>query len=435
MKKIIAIIIVIAVASGVFILSYNYRSNRIDLQTSNVSVSAVTTMQNSENDQEENGTEGRKLVAEDKENDYQIYFDGENTEIVHGEYSRTIKSWAYSMNAETPEIHCKDYDGDGQIELMVRIVNGKLDNQYDKDASPYTYALYMFKPYTDASGEKTLSSLVASDNTWKEPFTNAIKCELTQLKSCDKFLQFTMDNADESIAYDNKTGITSNSHVGYGRALYNSNKQFYSIDRWSRGAGIYNFDSEGNIFLDIQVIVSYKDTTETQYLGDIHCQMTAEGGEFDIVPDSIVFNATDEFFVSDPRETADEKWNCVIHNESANTNFNDTVIDWIENDLSLKDTGDNNSLYFETMPTKIKCVDEIKFSESELVMTAKSGYTFSDAIAKSGKYAVTINSGEDNEYDISYSCSISRDKKSITIKFDKSYNKDAFDNVSVTFGV
>lgn len=436
MKKTIAIIVLLAAVIGTFIYSYQYRSEKITKQTSVIAAtSAQTTESGTENEKEE--AQGRHLVAEDKKNDYQIYFDGTNTEIVHGEYKRTITSWAYSMKCEDPTIHCKDYDGDGETELMVRIVNGRLEEQYDKNSSPYTYALYMFEPVTTSDGEKTLSSIVASDDTWKEPFAEAINCEMTQLKNCNKFLQFTMDDADEEIEYNEKTGITSNEHVGYGLALSGNNKNYYTLERWNRGVGIYNLDKNGNISLDIQVLVNYQEITDIQYIGDIHCQMKVVDNTFTIAPNTIVFNAIEQYKVTDPRDLAKSKWTCVMENESAGTNFKSTEIDWIDAEFSLKNTNEQNAQYFETMPSKIKCVDSVKFTQGAVVLTAKDGYTFSQTIADSGKFSVLINSGGDDEYDISYTCSVSNKNNSstLTIKFDKTYDKEDFDNITIKFGV
>lgn len=436
MKKTIAICVLLAAVIGTFIYSYQYRSEKITQQTSVIAATSAQTTE-SETANEEEAAQGRHLVAEDKENDYQIYFDGTNTEIVHGEYKRTFTSWSYSLSCEDPVIYCKDYDGDGDNELMLKIVNGRLEEQYDKNSSPYTYALYMFEPITTSSGEKTFSAIVASADTWKEPFAEAINCELTQLKNCNKFLQFTMDDADETIVYNEKTGITTNEHVGYGLAFCDNSKNYYTLDRWTRGAGIYDLDKNGNITLDIQVLVNYQEITDTQYLGNIHCEMTVTDNMFSISPNTIVFNAIDPYEVADPRDLAESKWTCVIDNESAGTNFKSTEIDWIDAAFSLENTDEQNAQYFESMPSKIKCVDSVKFTQGAVVLTAKDGYTFSQTIADSGKFSVLINSGEDNEYDISYSCSVSNKNNSstLTIKFDKTYDKEDFGNITIKFGV
>lgn len=435
MKKTIIIIALLIAVIGVFVYSYQYRSEKI---ASEPSVSATihttaadTTASNQEDEQ------GRRLVAEDKKNDWQIYYDGTNTEIIHGDYKRVITSWSYSFDCEDPTMYCKDYDGDGEVEMMLRIVSGKLEEQYDPDMSPYTYSLYMFEPYTSSTGEKTLSSIVASDDTWKNPFAEAINCEMTQLKSCKKFLQFTMNDAEETITYNEKTGITTNKYVGYGLALCSNSKTYYTLDRWNRGAGIYNLDKNGNISLDIQVLVNYKEISDTQYIGNIHCGMEIVDGAFILKPNTIVFNSVDPYKVSDPRDTAKKKWNYTIKNASSGTTFKSTTIDWIEADFDLEGTAKQITQPFDSMASKIKCVDSVKFTEKSVVLTAKDGYSFSNVITGSGNFSVLINSGTDDEYDISYDCAVKNEgnTSTLTINFDKTYDREDLDNVTINFGV
>lgn len=436
MKKTIIVAVLLAAVIGVFIFSYQYRNQLISQQTS-VTAAAQTTEKTETTQSAGEESEGRTLVAEDKENDYQIYFDGENTDIVHGEYKKTFTSWTYSMNCEDPIIYCKDYDGDGENELALKIVNGKLDVQYDGMDSPYTYAIYLFEPVTTSDGEKTFECRIASADTWKAPFDSAIICEMTQPKICNKFLQFTMDDIDEKIIYNEKTGLTESEYAGYALALSDSSKNYYTLSRWSKGAGIYDIDENGNITLDIQIFANYEEIKDTQYIGNIHCDMGIVDERFSIVPHTIYFKAVERYSVTDPRDAAKVKWNCVISNESQNTNFKSTDIDWIEAEFSLANTSDKSAQYFETYPSKIKCVDSVKFTQSEVVLIAKKGYTFSQTIAESGKFSVTVNSGEKNEYDISYSCSVKTENNTgtLTIKFDKTYDKEDFDKVLIKFGV
>lgn len=435
MKKAILAIAVLIVMIGLFVFSYHYRNQKISQQPTDVS--AIYTTQHEEDTKPEVSAETEKtgLIAEDKENDYQLYFDGEILTVVHGDYKREFTAWSYAVKSETPKIFCKDYDGDGEKELAIRVINGV--NTSESGVREYTYAIYLLKPVIMSSGEKSFNVFIASKDTWKAPFDAAIKCELTQLKNCKKFLQFTMDDVDESITYDEQTGITNNKHVNYALALSDNKKQYYTFDRWSRGLGIYNLDDEGNISVDIQVLVYYEDIKNEHYIGNIHCDFAIIENKFRIVPNTIVFNPLDEFKVTDPRETASSNWKCVIDNASVNTNFKSTDIDWIEAEFSLSKTAAENKQYFENMSSKIKCVDSIEFTQDSLILTAKTGYTFTQRMADKGAFSVILNSGEQDESDISYSCSVKTDAGSsiLTITFDKSYDKEDFDKVLIKFGV
>lgn len=434
MKKAIIAIAVLIVMIGAFVFSYQYRNQKISQQTSNISITQPTQNEN-ETLSAAAETEKTGLIAEDKENDYQLYFDGKIVTVVHNEYKKEFLSWEWAVKTETPTIFCKDYNGDGETELAIKVINGV--NKSESGVSEYTYAIYLLKPVTMSSGEKTFNVVIASKDTWKAPFDAAIKCELTQLKSCKKFLQFTMDDINESITYDEQTGLTNNKHVNYAMALRDNKKQYYTFDRWSRGLGIYNIDEDGNISVNIQVLVYYEESKSEHYIGDIHCEIAIIDNKFSVAPNTIVFNSLDEFNVTDPRNVADSKWKCVINNASVNTNFKSTDIDWIEADFSLSKTDAENRQYFESMPSKIKCVDSIEFTQDSLILTAKDGYTFSQRMADKGAYSVILNSGENDEVDISYTCSVKTDTKAstLTINFDKSYDKEDFDKVLIKFGV
>ena len=260
---------------------------------------------------------------------------------------------------------------------------------------------------------------------------------MTQLKSCKKFLQFTMNDAEETITYNEKTGITTNKYVGYGLALCSNSKTYYTLDRWNKGAGIYNLDKNGNISLDIQVLVNYKEISDTQYIGNIHCGMEIVDGAFILKPNTIVFNSVDPYKVSDPRDTAKKKWSYTIKNASSGTTFKSTTIDWIEADFDLEGTAKQITQPFDSMASKIKCVDSVKFTEKSVVLTAKDGYSFSNVITGSGNFSVLINSGTDDEYDISYDCAVKNEgnTSTLTINFDKTYDREDLDNVTINFGV
>ena len=437
-KSIILIAVLLIAAIGAFIFSYQYRNQQISEQTSVSSKFSTTEAKRSS--QADSNTKESVLLAEDKENDYKIYYDSEAEilTIIHGEYLKEFKTWGYAIRCETPTIFCKDYDDDGEIEMVIKIVGGKQEKRDAKGKPLYTYVLYMFKPITTSIGEKTFSAIIATEDTWKTPFTNAIRCEMTQLESCKKILQFAMDDIKEEIAYDEKTGLTTNKYGGYATALTDVKNNYYTMKQWSKGFGIYNLDTDtGAMTLDIQLIVGYKETSKTQYVGDIHCDVDIKDNKFYIVPKTIVFVPKSNYIVNDPRDTAKSNWSCVITNESKNANFTGNNIDWIETEFSLSNTSSESSQYFENLPSKIKGVDTVKFTQSSVVLTAKSGYTFSQNILDAGVFSVLINHGEENEVNVAYTCSVENvnGTDTLTINFDKTYDKEDFDKVFIKFGV
>ena len=247
-----------------------------------------------------------------------------------------------------------------------------------------------------------------------------------------------MDDIDEEIKYDEKTGLTTNEYGGYATALTDVKNNYYTMNQWGKGIGIYDLDAEtGNMTVDIQVLVNYEETKNTQYVGDIHCNVDVINGRFGIVPKTIVFIPKAEYVVNDPRDTAKNNWTCLINNSSKKTNFASAEIDWIETEFSLSNLSGESSQYFETLPSKIKCVDTVEFTQEAVILTAKDGYAFSKNMADAGVFSVLINYGEENEINIAYTCSVNNDSNgsTLTINFDKTYDKEDFDKVFIKFGV
>ena len=63
----------------------------------------------------------------------------------------------------------------------------------------------MIKPFIDDEGKQDFKLIYADQNTWKKPFEQAISAKMNQLKSCDKYLQFVMDDNNVDLKYDEST--------------------------------------------------------------------------------------------------------------------------------------------------------------------------------------------------------------------------------------
>lgn len=428
-KTIIATVALLIAVAGIFAFSIQYRNRKEAENIKSVSTTQHTekTAQTTVPVQEDESN----LIVEDKESGCRLYSDGDKVVVVYGEYTHTFETWAWSIGKEVPGIFYDDYDSDGEKEILIRLVNGVTD-----DGDLYTYTLYFLKPFVTKNGDKDFKIKIASTNTWKNPFDQAIKCEIIQLK-CKKFLQFTMDDINESIVYDSETGITQSEYAGYAKAAANSKKEYYTLDRWNKGAGIYDVDEDGKITLDIQVLVNYKEVKEAQYIGNIHCNLEVINGVFDIVPNTIVFVASEQFKISDPRDTAEDDWKFTLINSSKGTDFDSTEIDWIETEFDLSNTKSEKTESFEKRKSKIKCVDKVEFTQESLTLTAKEGFHFSQRMADKGAFSLTINSGENEESDICYTCEVKtvNNRSILVYTFDKTYDKEDFNNIKLKFGV
>lgn len=428
-KTIIATVAVFLAVVGIFAFSIQYR-NKKEAE----SISLVSTEQHTAKAEkttaaiEENE---RNLIAENKEGDYQLYSDGDKVVLIHGDYRHEFTTWNWSVIQETPKLFFKDYDGDGTKELLIKVVNGITENN-----NVYTYALYLLKPTVTDDGTKDFKITTASTDTWKTPFEQGIKCEIIQL-NCKKYIQFTMDDIYEKIVYDEKTGITQSKYAGYAKALTSIKKEYYTLDRWSKGAGIYHVDDDGNISLDIQVLVNYKEVKDTQYIGDIHCSLEMKKGVFDIVPNTIVFVAAEQYEILDPRDIAEDAWSVSISNSSKNPTSLSPEIDWIETQFDLSGNNTEISESFEGRKSEIKCVDKVEFTEGTLTLTAKDGFEFQKRMADKGAYSLTIKDDQNKDRDICYTCETKKvSGKSVLIyTFDKTYDKEDLDKAVIKFGV
>lgn len=427
MKKIIAVILVFVLLIGVLVLSVNYRNKKTDEQ--HQSLQDLSTQTTSDEEQKENGNEEPVIVTDDGE--YEIFFDGDIVTIVKGEYKVEMETWQYAFKSELPVAVSKNMDSDDEKELLIKVKTGVSNNEDGTQTA--LYAVYLFDPYIDENGEKTFNNAIANANTWIAPFSQTVRAEVTQLESCKKILQYAMESVENQIEYD-KNGLGTGNYVGYARALSDDEGNYYTYKDWSLGQGIYYLDDEGNITLDIQVLVEYEEIEQSQIIGFIHCNIQFEEGAFSIVPKKINFRAQDKYRVTDPRESTDSKWEVTVDNQGPNPDFQNKNIDWIDWEYDVSGAGTSQSLNFETYSSKIKCVETVEFTQSSITLTAKEGYSFSSSAE--GNFAVILNSGEDEETDIAYTCSVKTvdDRSTVVITLDRNYSKDELSDMTLKLG-
>lgn len=427
MKYFVKVIIVLLIATiAVFAYSYNYRQEKISqdivLTTQNMNTKRTTLEQTDE------------LIVENKESGYRLLKRGQSVVLSYEGIEKEFPNWYWSVNQEKPMLYYKDYDGDGESELLIKLVNS-LSNY--KEAGKYIYSLFLVKAVEAEDGKTEFSIISADKNTWKAPFEKAIKCEMTTIKRTNKFLQFVMDDADEPLYYDEQTGLSKNKYVSYARALKKGN-EYLRFSKWSKGYGIYNVDDNGNITLDIQVLVYYDGIEEPQYAGNIHSDVGIKKGKFTMMPNTIRFNPTSDYFAYDPNLTAESSWSSVINNSAdapVIRNDNNTI-DWIETIFELQTDFTETSVSFAGRSSQIKCVESVKITESELSFTAAEGYAFSQKAVDEGKYSATVNPGTVMPVDISERCEIKNinGKSVLTMKFDKTYDREALKGILIKFG-
>jgi hypothetical protein len=402
---------------GVFAYSINYRNEKIASSSTGSSDKIEYSTQDST-------LTDSDIVAENKEAGYKLYLkDSVATVTYNDTVSLDFYNWKKSISLETPTLYYNDYDGDGEKELIIPIIDDYTDITGE---TYYSHTLYIFKTSVE-NGETVLNYYAAQSSDWKTVFNNAVKFEITQLPNCKKILQFALNDVGKDINYDAETGITDDKYVSYAKAVCGEDKQYYTYSSYNIGLGFYNVQDDGTITLDIQVLVKFEEDSENYYIGNIHCQMTVGESSFGVKANTIYFDVADDYKVNDPRETADESWSYTINNLSTSTKSSKTISS-VNAEFTLSSYNTSESQYFENLTGGIQEIDTVTITDKSITLTPQSGYSFDKTKINNGKFEVDVDG-----VDISYTATIS--DNALVITFDKSYSKDDISSISVKFGL
>lgn len=289
MKKILPFIIVLAAAIAVFAFSQVYRNEKIDRQQENVTASETKRAEDSAFDDE-------NLIAENTQSGYKLYYKNEIATLVKGDLKLKFGNWGKSVELKKPELFYNDFDSDGENELIIAVAEDYSDETGKRE---YANALYLVEEVKNGSNEKLAYSVVGS-SLWKTVFKNSIKFEITQLKDESRYLQFALNDKTEPITYDEKSGVTDNKYVSYARASADGKQQAYTYESYSCGLGVYSVADSGELALDIQIFVKYKELNQSYYVGNIHCGINFKDNHFSIKPNTISFQPLNEYKTDGP---------------------------------------------------------------------------------------------------------------------------------------
>ena len=419
MKKYIPLTLLLIVLIGLFAYSVSFRDSREQAIITDNEISAVTTTA------ADDTLSDSDLIAQNEEGGYKLYYKNGIATVTYKDYGDAVLNftgWEKTIDIKKPQLYYADFDSDSEKELLIKIV----DN-YEEilGKTEYTYALYFIEPQ-EKDGTTILTYNTAQDSTWKNVFSKSIKLEVTQLNECKKILQFAMNDAEEPIYYDEKTGITDNKYVSYALADCSDKKEYYTLESFAYGVGVYDIQQDNKITLDVQVIGKYKETEQRSLCGNIHCNITYTGGDFRIQPSTIEFIPLDERAVNDPRDTAQSSWSYTINNLSTDNGYTDTI-NTIDDTFTLEN-GTSSNKYFGSYTGGIKNVDKVIFTQSSVTLVAKQGCKFSTTPIDTGRFDVTVGN-----MDISYTAQIKGN--SLIITFDKAYDKEDISSITVNFGI
>lgn len=423
MKYFLRIFLVLIIAVGAVYGFYQYSNGDSKPAPDNITTAtkAPATEKNAD----------RVLLAEYDKEGFKLYKSGDIVILDHNGKEYEFENWSQYIDLEAPTIYYENFDEDDDKEIAVRAVS---DVNSDGE---YTYNIYFLNPRTDENGKEYYDVAVATRSIWSNLIDESLVVEVTQLKSCSKIGQFAMNYFETGISYNKDTGIMTKGHGGYFSVLQDG-ADYLTIEGWSKGNGIYSIDKDKKVNLDIDVNISYKNSSVIQKAGKIHMQVTLkDNGEFVTTQKSLVFNAYDEYKVSNPADIADENWSFVENNSNKNVSADNAAISWINHEITYDSSVTTQTVNYASAGTDLNAVQSITLTNNGVRLTSKKGCTFDESSAKSGDFSVIINAGKDNEYSIAYKASVTQNGKSqeLTISFDKSYPQSEIETISINYGV
>ena len=429
MKYFLRVLLVLVIAVAVVCGFYIYKNGGIEKSTADTSLTTVTKLAATE----KNGN--KTLIASLKNEGFYLYKSDGTIILEHDSKSYEFKNWNIDEHAEEPKMYYMDFDGDKENEILVRCVAST-----DNSTKQKIYNLYMLDPKTDSNKKTTYKATQAAQNTLSNILNNVLFEELTQLKSCNKILQFAMNYSSKSIPYDKTTGIVSGEvgSVGYLRALQDSKGNYLKIDNWYKGTGIYTVDDKGKISISVDINIKYKGSDTVQQGGKIVFGLDySEKNGFYPAKKSLEFKPQSEYKVADPRNAATKSWSYTENNIDKTAPKTNTVIDWISYSEKFDSSVTTQSKSFAAENTDINSVSKIVLTDKYIELTSKPGAQFDTDSVKKREFSVIINEKKNDEYEIAYTATITQSGKSqvLKINFDRAYAAKEIKSFKVNFGI
>lgn len=364
------------------------------------------------------------LASLDKE-DFKLYKGDRTIILEHGGKSYEFDNWSSYISEEKPKMYLIELDGDKDKELVVRGVGGK-----DEATGEFVYDLYILNPKHNGDG---FELAIISQDTWRTILNNYTRSEITQLKKCKKTIQFTMNVADEAIAYNENTGIAENGYSDYARALQDKNGKYLTVGSWLKGKGVFTINKKNHICAEVEVIVNYTDSDQTQNLGNVYFEISlSEQNKFSVTEKTLEFKPSKKYKTAKPLSKKLTPWEYTEQNTAPITQGNE--IKYLSYSPKLDASTIMQTVSLGSQADDTKFVKQIYLSENKAVLTAGDGCVFSSKIANSPDFSVVINKGQKDEYDIAYTATLDSTKTVLTINFDRGFNSDEIKTIEINFG-
>ena len=372
----------------------------------------------------------RALLAENKEGDFQLYAQGDKAILVHHGKSKTFSGWSRYLTKERPKLYYTDLNGDKKKELVVRLVSG-IDRSTGQEL--YTYDLYVLTPHKQKDGSFEYDLVVADRESWKRPFTQAVKCSVTQLKNDPMRVQVAMGNASGSLSFDEKTGISTSKYTAFSRAETNTDGTPQTIYGWDYGIGTYTVE-DGQIKVKIAVRIDYKLPPDQDY--GLHPLWPGLfGGRLLFKERQRLLSGCQGLPHYGPPGCGGAGLGLYPHYASGAAGITEPQLSRVEGTFTVPDSGADGVRSFSGMDSQIKAVSAVRFTNKQIVLTAAEGYSFMQNTANARDYAVQITRNKVT-YRIDKSAEITEanGRSVLTFTLDKSYKRSDLQKVSLRFG-
>jgi len=363
------------------------------------------------------------LLAQDN---YALYKSGDLVVLqVDGKRYEFI-GWTDSIDLETPELYQLNLDDDADEELIIRAYAGT-DINNEK-----IYNVYILNKSDDP--EIGYDVIILDESIANQLVSRYIYSEIGQLENCKKTVQLAMvpNISGAGIVYDNATGIATNAHTGYFRALQDETGAYLDVAVWNRGTCAYTVNNDGTVHAAMAVLVSYNGSSETQLAGILSMDIEAASNtEIAITDKSIRFTPNSSYAVSTPTLEAVADWKFTENNTATATS---KTIAWIKHKPTFSQDTLTQTINGAEELGDMNAVASVTMTSTEVLLKAKDGVTFDKSIANSTQYSVIINRGSETEYDIAYTCSLNEAQTELTITFDRAYAKSEIITVEINYG-
>lgn len=376
----------------------------------------------------------KSLLSESTDGFFKLYKAGDFCIIEYKGYEEEFSDWSKNIGREKPDIYCSDFNGDGESEYVIRALK-----EFDAETKDKVYCLYaVFINKAESGSTQSFTVKLVDRGDWSEMFTKTIKIELSQPEGAKNRIQIAMNTQNETISYNSETGIMTDGHGWYARALYDGAGNYYTFSGWEKGAGIITIDEKARLIdVEVPVYVKYSEVQKKETVGVIKCGLVVSRDRVSIRSKSLLFEPNDSCVATDPSDAEEKPWTASLKNTMSPRAKTNKIIEKLSVDCSDVALGKTVSTEFSVGKDDASLVEKIDFDNNTIKLYARSGYEFSKAKTASRNYSAEFTNDKNQVCDISFSASVMNENgvSVLVYKLDRSYSAQELKFVQIKLGV